>query len=330
LQIQEITKLLDEGKVKLAVLLCHVNADPDAVCAAYAFSQLLKRLRPSLSVEIAAAQGPSRLSKFMLQALPAKLTTNPSVESADLLVLLDTNTVQQLGDWSQRVKASKAALVVIDHHASHPGTQRLAALTVADENTSSTCEIVYRLFKEAGVELTQADAKALFLGIAFDTRHFVLASSATLKAIADLIDVGVKAEKTLSLLSMPMDSSERIARLKASKRSKLLRINNWLISLSHVSAYQASAARAMIALGAHVAVVAGQRGEKIQISMRSSRDFYEKTEVHLGRDIAKPLGEYLQGMGGGHSVSAGVNGVGEIEASLKRCVRLLKEKLKHP
>jgi len=327
LQIHEITRLLDERQAKLVVLLCHINADPDAVCAAFAFSQLLKRMRPSLSVEIAAAQGPSRLSKFILQALPAKLTQNPSIESADSLVLLDTNTIQQLGDWSERVKASKAALIVIDHHASHPETQRLAALTVADENKSSACEIVYSLFKEAGVELTQAEAKALFLGIAFDTRHFVLASSATFKAIADLIDIGVKAEETLSLLSLPMDPSERIARLKASRRSKLLRINNWLVALSHVSAYQASAARAMIALGAHVAVVAGQRGEKIQISMRSTRDFHEKTGVHLGRDIAKPLGEYLKGMGGGHSVSAGVNGVGDIEASLKRCVRLLKEKL---
>lgn len=327
MQIHGITRLLDERQAKLVVLLCHINADPDAVGAALAFSQLLKRLRPSLNIEIAAPQGPSRLSKFVFQALSTKLTQNPNIESADAFVMLDTNTIQQLGEWSERIKASKAALIVIDHHASHPETERLATLSVADENVSSTCEIVYRLFKEAGVELTQTEAKALFLGIAFDSRHFALASSATFKAIADLIDTGVKAEETLSLLSMPMDSSERIARLKASRRSKLLRINNWLVALSNVSAYQASAARAMIALGAHVVVVAGQRDDKIQISMRASRDFYEKTGVHLGRDIAKPLGEYLKGMGGGHSVSAGVNGVGDVEASLKRCVRLLKEEL---
>jgi len=326
-QIHEITRLLDERRAKLVLLLCHINADPDAVCAAFAFSRLIQRLRPSLRVEVAAAQGPSRLSKFMLRSIPAKLTAEPQVESADAIVLLDTNTIQQLGDWSEKVKTSKAALVVIDHHASHPETERLAKLSVANENTSSTCEIVYRLFKEAEVRPTLEEAKALFLGIAFDTRHFVLASSATFKVVADLIDVGVKPEEALSLLSLPMDPSERIARLKASKRTKLLKINNWLIALSHVSAYQASAARALISLGAHVAVVAGQRNEKIQISMRASRDFYEKTGVHLGRDVAKPLGEYLQGMGGGHSVSAGVNGVGDVEASLKRCVKLLKEKL---
>jgi nanoRNase/pAp phosphatase (c-di-AMP/oligoRNAs hydrolase) len=327
LQIHEITKLLDERNTKLAVLLCHINADPDAVCAAFAFSRLIQRLRPSLKVEVAAAQGPSRLSKFLLNSIPAELTAEPQIESAEAIVLLDTNTIQQLGDWSERIKASKAALIVIDHHASHPETERLATLTVADENASSTCELVYSLFKEAQVKPTVDEARALFLGIAFDTRHFVLASSNTFKTVADLVDIGLKPEETLSLLSLPMDLSERIARLKASKRVKLAKMNNWLIVFSHVSAYQASAARALITLGADVAVVAGQRNEKIQISMRATRVFSEKTGVHLGKDIAKPLGEYLEGMGGGHAVAAGVNGVGDVEASLKRCLRLLKAKL---
>ena len=327
MQIHEITRLLEERNARRAVLLCHINADPDAVCAAFAFSRLIQRLRPSLKVEVAAAQGPSRLSKFLLNSIPAELTAEPQIESAEAIVLLDTNTIQQLGDWSKRVKESKAALVVIDHHASHPETERLATLTVADENASSTCELVYSLFKEAQVKPTVDEARALFLGIAFDTRHFVLASSNTFKTVADLVDIGLKPEETLSLLSLPMDLSERIARLKASKRIKLSKLNHWLIAFSHVSAYQASAARALITLGADVAVVAGQRNEKIQISMRATRVFFDKTGVHLGRDIAKPLGEYLGGMGGGHAVAAGVNGVGDVEASLKRCLRLLKAKL---
>lgn len=328
MQIHEIVALIDKLDAKLIVLLCHHNADPDAIGAAFAFSQLLERLRPGLEIEIAAAQGPSRLSKFTLKSLPAELTPQPSIEKADLIVLLDTNTIQQLEEWGERVKASQSPLIVIDHHASHPETERLATICVADEEASSTCEIVYRFFKEAEVELAEVEAKALFLGIAFDTRHFVIATSTTLKIVADLIDAGVNAQETLPLLSLPMEYSERKARLKAGRRVKLLRINDLLIALSHVSAYQASAARALIGLGAHVAIVAGQRGGTLQVSLRSSRDFHKKTGIHLGRDIAKPLGEYLHGMGGGHAVSAGANGVGDVEASLKRCVRLLKEGLK--
>jgi len=328
MQIHEITSLIDENDVKLAVLLCHHNADPDAVCAAFALSGLLERLRPELRVEAAAAKGLSRLSKSLLDSLPMKLTTQPRIEEAGLIVLLDTNTIQQLDDWSERVKTSSAPLVVVDHHASHPETERLATLCVADEKASSTCEIIYRFFKEARIEPTVVEAKALFLGIAFDTRHFILAKSTTLKTVADLIDSGVNAEETLPILSLPIDPSERIARLKACQRARLMRVNGWLVALSHVSAYQASAARALIGLGAHVAAVAGQRGDAVQVSLRSSHDFHKTTGIHLGRDIAKPLGEYLHGMGGGHSTSAGANGVGDVEASLKRCARLLKRRLR--
>jgi nanoRNase/pAp phosphatase (c-di-AMP/oligoRNAs hydrolase) len=91
--------------------------------------------------------------------------------------------------------------------------------------------------------------------------------------------------------------------------------------------YQASAARALVDLGAHMAAVAGQKNEKIEISLRCTREFNQVTGIHLGRDIAKPLGEYLQGMGGGHATAAGVNGTGDVETGLKRCLRLLKEKL---
>jgi phosphoesterase RecJ-like protein len=328
MSIQKMMALIDEHDAQLIVLLCHHNADPDAVCSAYALSQLLRRLRPKLNIEIAAARGSSRLSRFLLKELPAKLTTQPPIEEADLLILLDTNTIQQLDEWGERVKASNSPIIVIDHHAGHPETERLATLCMADEEASSTCEIIYDLFKEMKVELTETEAKALFLGMAFDTRHFVLAKSSTFKAVAELVDVGVKTEEALSLLSLPTESSERIARLKAGQRVKLIKINDWLIALSHVSSYQASAARALIGLGAHVAIVAGQRGETIQISLRSSRDFYESAGIHLGRDIANPLGTYLNGMGGGHATSAGANGVGDLEASLKGCVRLLKDKVK--
>ena len=61
--------------------------------------------------------------------------------------------------------------------------------------------------------------------------------------------------------------------------------------------------------------------------MRCTREFNQLTTIHLGRDIAKPLGEYLQGMGGGHARAAGVNGKGHIVKALKRCLRLIKEKM---
>ncbi|MEM3696807.1 MAG: DHH family phosphoesterase [Candidatus Bathyarchaeia archaeon] len=323
----KIMKLLEEMDAKLVVLLCHHNADPDAICSAYAFASLLKSLKPKVEVEIVAAQGISRLSKHLLKHIPIEVKAHSNIERADAIVLLDTNTIQQLNDLAEKVKVLKAPLIVIDHHAAHPETEQMAKICISNEEASSTCEIIYNFYKEMNLKPGANEAKALFLGIAFDTRHFVLANSSTLKSIAELIDAGVNAQETLALLSLPMDFSERVARLKACRRAKLFKVEEWIIAFSHVSAYQASAARAIIDLGAHVAVVAGQKNENLEISLRCVREFHEKTGIHLGKDIAKPLGEYLHGMGGGHSTAAGVNGVGDIETGLKRCLRLLKEKL---
>jgi bifunctional oligoribonuclease and PAP phosphatase NrnA len=323
----EVATVLDEAQARFVLLLCHHNADPDAVCSAYAFQSLLSKCRPNLTVEIGTGQGISRLSKHILKHIPITVNLQPDVEKADAIVLLDTNTTQQLGQLAERVVNSRAPIIVIDHHAAHPQTEQIAKLCITKEASSSTCEMVYNFYTQLNMKPGLNEAKALFLGITFDTRHFVLADSSTFKTISELSDIGVNPQEELSSLSLPMDFSERVARMKACRRAKLMKVGNWIIALSNVSAYQASAARALVDLGAHIAAVAGQKNEKIEMSMRCTRDFNQVTGIHLGRDIAKPLGEYLQGMGGGHATAAGVNGAGDVEKGLKRCLRLVKEQL---
>ena len=323
----EIEKTLSLLNAKLVILLCHHNADPDAVCSAYAFKSLLKQVEPSLEIEIGAAHGISKLSKHLLQHVPVEIKDSPNIEKADVIILLDTNTVQQLDGLAETVKKGTAPMIVIDHHAAHPETLQQAKLCITNEARSSTCEIVYDFYKQKSIRAGENEARALFLGIAFDTRHFVLANSSTLKNVAELIDLGVNVQETLPLLSLPMDFSERVARLKASRRVKLFKINDWIVALSHVSAYQASAARALIELGADVAAVAGQKNENIEVSLRATSEFSKRTGVHLGKDVAKPLGEYMQGMGGGHLTAAGANGVGDAELVLKHCWLILKRRL---
>lgn len=323
---QQIISLLKEANAENALLLCHHNSDPDAVCSAYAFQGLLHKVLPMLRVEIG-SEGVSKLTKNLFRTLPIRVNLQPDVEKAHAIVLLDTNTVQQLDGLAERVVKSKAPVIVVDHHSAHPDTQKLCRLCITDEAAASTCDIVYGFYKEHSIKPELNEAKALFLGMAFDSRHFILGNSSTFKAVADLVDSGVNPQETLSALAMPMDFSERVARIKACRRAKIVRVQDWIIAFSHVSAFQASAARALIDLGAHMAAVAGEKGAAIEISLRCTREFTEKTGIHIGRDIAKPLGEALQGQGGGHAMAAGVNGKGEIKAGLKRCLRLLKEVL---
>ncbi|UCD95931.1 MAG: DHH family phosphoesterase [Candidatus Bathyarchaeota archaeon] len=327
---QAIMTLLDPAKTRLIVMLCHHNADPDAIGAAYALSSLLTRLHPQTEIEVSSAEGPSRLSRHILSTLPLKLKKAPNIEEADVIILLDTNTIQQLGSWAQNIKTFKGPILAIDHHACHPQTQKLITLTVGDDEASSTCEIVFQLFNELGLRLTEMEATALLLGIAFDTCHFAFATSTTLKVVAEISSILPDVRKVLSLLSLPMEESERMARLKASKRVRLIKLADWITAFSKVSTYQASAARALLSLGAHMAVVAGQRGGNVSVSLRASQDFYDSTKIHLGRSLAQPLGDYLNGMGGGHAVAAGANGVGDADSVLTYCVDLLKKALSQP
>jgi bifunctional oligoribonuclease and PAP phosphatase NrnA len=323
----DIVKLLDESQAARVLLLCHQNSDPDAVGSAYALQELLGKTRPKIAVEIGSGQGISKLTKNLLKYFPAKVNLQPNVEKAQAIILLDTNTLQQLSMLADSVSKANVPIIIVDHHSPHPETVAVSKLCVIREDAPSTCDIVYSFYKEQGIKPDLNEAKALFLGIAFDTRHFVLANSSTFKAIADLVDSGVNAKEALRMLALPMDLSERVARVKACRRSKVIRIDNWILTFSRVSAFQASAARALIEMGSHVSVVAGNKGENLEISLRCTQEFSEKTGIHLGKDIAKPLGEAMQGQGGGHAMAAGVNVKGDAKAGLKRSLSLLREKL---
>jgi len=309
------------------LILCHHNADPDALGSATALSRLLTFCLPGLHVEVSAPCGMSKVSRKIIPHLPGFSTCISSLSEVDAVVLVDTNTLSQLDDFEYSLRNLAKPIVFIDHHAYHTQTDSIAALYIVDEDASSASEVIFGLYEEAGRRPDRESAQALFLGIAYDTRHFALARSKTLMVVARLVDLGASAEKLLPLLAAPVESSERVARLKAAQRMQCEHIIGWYVVHTVVGSYQASVARALVALGADIAVVGGERRGKLKISMRSSRDFYETTKIHLGRDIASRLGQIMKGAGGGHSTSAGFNGEGKLEDAMNFCLKLIRGSL---
>jgi nanoRNase/pAp phosphatase (c-di-AMP/oligoRNAs hydrolase) len=327
MSINCIIDILKEQQATFVLLLCHKSADADAVCSAYAFQGLLKHFMPELVVEIGAPQGINKPTKQLLENLPITVNLKPNIESASVIFLIDMNTIEQLDEVVDRLKSSNAPRIIIDHHASNPDTKQICSFCVINEQAAATCEIVDDMYQQAGIQLNLNVAKALFAGIAFDTRHFALGDSDTFRIAGGLVNVGVDAQAMLNMFSNPIDNSERLAKLKACKRAKIVKSGEWIIAVSHVSAYEASAAKSLVDLGAHVAAVAGKKAGKLEVSLRCNRDFSEKTGVHLGKDVSMPLGELLGGVGGGHAMAAGVNAKGEVGDALDKCLRILKEKM---
>ena len=327
MSFKEILHVLEDTKASFVLLLCHRSADADAICSAYALQGLLKRFLPDVVFEIGCPQGVNKPAKQLFEHLPITVNLKPNIESAETIVLLDMNTVEQLDEVADVIKQSPAPKIIIDHHAPSAETMQICKVCLVDEKAAANCELIYRLFSQAEVEPNLNEAKALFVGIAFDTRHFALANSRTFEIIANLVATGIDAQTTLALFAMPIDPSERVAKLKACKRAKIVKVEGWIIALSHVSAYQAPAAKALVDLGAHMAAVAGKKNGKVELSLRCTRQFNELAGVHLGVDIATPLGEFLGGVGGGHAMASGVSGKGEIQQALKQCLALVKQKI---
>lgn len=292
----------------------------------YALAKLLEKILPDSKIKIA-SDGISRLSANLNNFLSVKMVHEIDTEETDMIVVLDANNLEQLGKFKESVQTSRVPIVAIDHHFQTQGSPLNIVFGIFDENAKATCEIIYDLYKALKIEIERDVAEAIFIGLVFDTNHFLLANAKTFLIVTDLIKNGLDPESALKFFYIPMEKSERIARIKASQRAKVLTIGEWLIALSHVNSYQASAARALVNLGFHLSIVGGQKKDKVRISLRCTRDFHERSGIHLARDLAEPVGKLLNGVGGGHSTSAGINGYGKLEDALRFCATILKEKL---
>jgi nanoRNase/pAp phosphatase (c-di-AMP/oligoRNAs hydrolase) len=308
------------------LIIGHQNSDPDAVCSAYAFSVLARRINHKVRSSFTSPGGVSKLSKQILAgSVQLVLEDNPPLSDFNLIVTVDTNTLQQLGNFRESVQQSSKCIVMIDHHAPHLENAKATMLVICEENATSTCEILLAMFKKMHIEPDRRVSQALLIGLLVETGHLAIGTRKTYAAAYDLIRTGADPEAALALTRQTMDESERIARVKSAQRLRLERINQWLIATSEVGSYHASAARGLIALGAHLAIVAGKRNDDLTVSFRCTREFAQQSGLHLGTDLASVVGRQMGGMGGGHPTAAGANVKGEANEAVKLAVRLIRE-----
>jgi len=306
------------------LILGHQNSDPDAVCSGYLLARLLKRVNKRLTVVVVSPDGTSKVSGRVLEQLRFRVGETAQPSKFDAIFTVDTNTLEQLGSLRQPVETSGQPLLVIDHHALHPKTRDRATVMISDEKATSACEIVYRLYKTLRVRLSKNEALAAFLGLAYETGHFAIATTRSLRLACELLQYGVDGAKALNIIRVPMDISERIARLKSARRLDWDNIGGWIVASSTVGSFQASVARSLIGLGAHLAIVGGEKESGLTLSFRSTSEFFSRTKFHLGRDLATALGEAMNGAGGGHSTAAGATVQGNLDHAIGKSVELFK------
>ncbi len=311
---------------KSVLILGHQNADPDALSSMLAISRLYSQLNPQGRFMLAADD----VSRIALQAARTFLSDftvhNTVQEEFDLTILLDTNTRLQLGPTLANIHMDPEKTIVVDHHEERPDLAALASHRMVYSDRSSTCEIVIRLFDMFGVRIDPTTANLLLAGLIFDTRRFLYGDRESLAAALRLIECGADYQRCVASLIVQLDRSERIARLKAAQRTSVHTINEWLIATSKVSTYEASACRALVDLGADVAIV-GARPSKnvVRISSRCTSEFQIKTGINMGKDVMEPIGSLIEGVGGGHMNAAGANGSRNLDGAMREAVELIRK-----
>jgi nanoRNase/pAp phosphatase (c-di-AMP/oligoRNAs hydrolase) len=308
------------------LILGHQNADPDAVCSMAAMAELYRLVNEHGSVRLV-CDDVSRLAAQVLETFLPSARISRTVEgNHDLVVIVDANNRFQLGEALQSFSNDPSQTILIDHHEQGPEASEIAEHLIVKSGKSSTCEIVIELFDDLGLSFTKTTASLLLAGILFDTRRFFYTTADTLSTAIRLIKAGADYQACVDALVTKPDRSERIARLKAAARLETHIVDNWIIVTSKVSAFEASACRALIELGADVAVVGGTPSKDVvRISSRSTNEFYQQTHVNLGTDVMERLGELIGGVGGGHPNAAGANGKKSCERALARSVELIRE-----
>ena len=245
---------------------------------------------------------------------------------ADIIFMLDFNSITRLDNFSQTVSDSKAFKVLIDHH--QDPDMEIADLIFSDSTSCSTAQLLYELIEAMNMtnDINMDIAECLYVGIMTDTGSFKYNSttSRTHNVIANLIDKGARNSKIHDLI-YDNSSADRMKLLGYCINDKLLLYpenNAAIISLTDEELNRFNFKKgdtegiinyALAIKGIIFAVLIVQRGDIVKLSLRSKGNF----KVNL---IAN---KYFNG--GGHTNASGGMTYMTVNETIKKVESIIKE-----
>lgn len=318
---------VEGGQLRKAVVICHRNADADSYLSAFALAHLIRKLAPGCDVGVATPGGITTLTAKLSAKFPHGGPGAGDDGSFDLYVAVDVGDEELLNEWKDRLKSAGGVKVLVDHHPLRESG--LYDRVIVDESATSAAEVVCSIFRAKGVSPDAQTAQALLDAILFDSSHLAIASPGGLRAAVGLMDLGADLVSARRDLRSQPDYGEVLAKLKGAQRIEILKAGSWVVATSRVGSFQAHVARALLYLGADLAIVAGESDGETRVSMRATQRLMEAADLKLGTQIAEEMARRLGGHGGGHATAASFStGAGEeetLEATKRRAGELLGE-----
>ena len=152
------------------LLMTHIRPDADGLGSQLALAEALRLLGKIARVVIASPLSP-RYEFLNPNGTAIENFHPPGKEFRDsgAVLVMDTGTWNQLGDFGAFLKEFPGPKVVIDHHRTQDD---LGAIRFVDTTAEATGRMSYEIIKALGVKLTPSMAHNLFMALALDTGWF--------------------------------------------------------------------------------------------------------------------------------------------------------------
>lgn len=187
------------GKHRRFLLTTHVRPDGDGLGSMLALAEVLEKIGKEVHMVIGSSWPPrydfldagKRIERF---TFPGDRWKN-----AEAVIVLDTGTWNQLGDFGAFMKSLPADKLVIDHHVSQDD---LGGAALVDTGAEATGRLVYEAIQALSAPLPADAANHLFVALAMDTgwyRHNNT-SPRTFELAANLVRAGANPTRLYELL----------------------------------------------------------------------------------------------------------------------------------
>jgi bifunctional oligoribonuclease and PAP phosphatase NrnA len=150
------------------LITTHVRPDPDGLGSQLALADVLEGMGKRVQMVIASSW-PPRYTFLDPERRIQRFTAPADDKDVDVIVVLDTGTWNQLGDFGDWMKTSKAKKIVIDHHLTQDD---LGAIRLVDTTSEATGRLVYEAVQALGQQVSRRAAACLFAAVATDTGWF--------------------------------------------------------------------------------------------------------------------------------------------------------------
>lgn len=172
------------------LLMTHVRPDADGLGAQLGLADALGRIGKTAHVVIASKLPPRYAfldpTRETIQEFTA---SNEKYRTVDAILVLDTGTWGQLGEFGPFMRSMTVPKVVIDHHRTQDD---LGGLAFVDTTAEACGRLSYEIIRALGAPLSPQAAHHLFMALALDTGWFRHANTtaATFALAEELVAAG--------------------------------------------------------------------------------------------------------------------------------------------